>query len=283
MTANGWLQIAVFFLLVLAVTKPLGVFMARVFQRERTFMDPVFRPVERLVYRLTGVDEEHEMHWTEYAAAMLLFSVVSMLLLYAMERLQGSLPFNPQKLAAVPQALAFNTAASFTTNTNWQNYSGEVVMSYFTQMAGLAYHNFVSAAVGIALAIAFIRGIARRQMKTIGNFWVDMVRASLWVLLPFCIIGALVLVSQGVVQNLRPYDTAKLVEPQQVQHLNPDGKPAVDAGGKPVMDTVTTQNVAQGPVASQEFIKEFGTNGGGFFNANSAHPFENPTPAIEPD
>jgi potassium-transporting ATPase potassium-binding subunit len=278
MTANGWLQIAIFFVLVLAVTKPLGVFMARVFQRERTFMDPVLRPVERLVYRLTGVDEEHEMHWTEYAAAMLLFSVVSMLLLYAMERVQGFLPFNPQKLAAVPQALAFNTAASFTTNTNWQNYSGEVVMSYFTQMAGLAYHNFVSAAVGIALAIAFIRGIARRQMKTIGNFWVDMVRASLWVLLPVCIIGALVLVSQGVVQNLRPYDTAKLVEPQQVQHVNPDGKPAVDANGKPLMDTVTTQTIAQGPVASQEFIKEFGTNGGGFFNANSAHPFENPTP-----
>jgi K+-transporting ATPase ATPase A chain len=278
MTANGWLQIGVFLLLVLAVTKPIGVFMARVFERKRTFMDPVLRPLERLIYRMTGVDEEHEMRWTEYAVAMLLFSLASMLLLYAMERLQGMLPFNPQRLTAVPQALAFNTAASFTTNTNWQNYSGEVVMSYFTQMAGLAYHNFVSAAVGIALAIAFIRGIARRQMQTIGNFWVDMVRASLWVLLPFCMVGALVLVSQGVVQNLRPYDTAKLVEPQQVQHVNADGKPAVDANGKPVMDMVATQSIAQGPVASQEIIKEFGTNGGGFFNANSAHPFENPTP-----
>jgi len=278
MTSNGWLQIAVFLGLILLVTKPMGVFMTRVFNREQTFLDPVMRPIERLVYKLTGVDEAHEMRWTEYAASMLLFSVVSLLLLYLIERLQLHLPWNPQQLAAVPQALAFNTAASFTTNTNWQNYSGEVVMSYFTQMAGLAYHNFVSAAVGIALAIAFIRGIARRQMQTIGNFWVDMVRGCLWVLLPFCIVGALVLVSQGAVQNLRPYDQAKLVEPVQVQHVNADGKPAVDASGKPVMDTVTTQSIAQGPVASQEFIKEFGTNGGGFFNANSSHPFENPTP-----
>src|SRR5438270_6778468 len=201
---------------------------------------------------------------------MLLFSLVSMIALYLMERLQGYLPFNPQKLGAVnPSALAFNTAASFTTNTNWQAYSGETTMSYFTQIAGLAYHNFVSAAVGIALAIAFIRGIARRQMQTIGNFWVDLVRSSLWVLLPFCVVGALVLVSQGVVQNLRPYDTARLVEPQQVQRMGADGKPVVDAQGKPVMDTVTEQTVAQGPVASQEIIKEFGTNGGGFFNANS--------------
>ncbi len=278
MTANGWVQIAIFLALILAVTKPLGVFMTRVFNRERTFLDPVLRPIERLIYRTTAVDENHEMHWTEYAFSMLLFSVVSMLLLYLMQRVQAYLPFNPQKFAGVPQALAFNTAASFTTNTNWQNYSGEVVMSYLTQMAGLAYHNFTSAAVGIALAIAFIRGIARRQMKTIGNFWVDMVRSCLWVLLPFCIVGALVLVSQGVVQNLKPYDTVKLIEAQQVQHVGADGKPAVDAAGKPLMDTVTTQSIAQGPVASQEVIKEFGTNGGGFFNANSAHPFENPTP-----
>ena len=278
MTVNGWLQIAVFLGLVLLVTKPMGVFMTRVFNRERTFMDPVLRPIERLVYRLTGVDENHEMRWTEYAGSMLLFSVVSMLVLYAMERLQLHLPLNPQHFPGVPQALAFNTAASFTTNTNWQNYSGESTMSYLTQMAGLAYHNFASAAVGIALAIAFIRGIARRQMQTIGNFWVDMVRSCLWVLLPFCIVGALALVSQGVVQNLRPYDTVKLVQPMQVPHIGADGKPAVDAAGKPVMDTVTTQTVAQGPVASQEFIKELGTNGGGFFNANSSHPFENPTP-----
>jgi K+-transporting ATPase ATPase A chain len=279
MTANGWFQIAIFLALILAVTKPMGVFMARVFNRERTFLDPVMRPVERLLYRLTGVDENHEMRWTEYAAAMLLFSMVSMLLLYLIQRVQLHLPFNPQKFAAVtPEHLAWNTAASFTTNTNWQAYSGETTMSYFTQMAGLAYHNFMSAATGIALAIAFIRGIARRQMQTIGNFWVDMVRAFLWVLLPVSVIGALLLVSQGVVQNLKPYDTVKLLEPQQVQHVNADGKPAVDAQGKPVMDTVTTQTVAQGPVASQEIIKEWGTNGGGFFGANSAHPFENPTP-----
>jgi K+-transporting ATPase ATPase A chain len=279
MTATGWLQIVIFLALILAVTKPMGVFMTRVFNRERTFMDPVLRPVERLIYRTTGVDETHEMRWTEYAFSMLLFSAVSMLLLYLMQRVQGHLPFNPQKFAGVtPEHLAWNTAASFTTNTNWQAYSGETTMSYFTQMAGLTYHNFISAATGIALAIAFIRGIARRQMQTIGNFWVDMVRSCLWVLLPFCIVGALVLVSQGVVQNLRPYDTVKLLEPQQVQHVGADGKPAVDAKGKPVMDTVTTQTIAQGPVASQEIIKEFGTNGGGFFNANSAHPFENPTP-----
>ena len=278
MTANGWVQISVFLLLILAITKPVGVFITRVFNRDRTFLDPVLRPVERLIYKLCFVDENHEMRWTEYAFAMLLFSMVSMLLLYLMQRVQGYLPLNPQKFAAVPQALAFNTAASFTTNTNWQNYAGETTMSYLTQMAGLAYHNFTSAAVGIALAIAFIRGIARRQMETIGNFWVDTVRACLWVLLPVCIVGALVLVSQGVVQNLKPYDTVKLVEPQQVQRVGQDGKPVVDAQGKPVMDTVTTQTIAQGPVASQEIIKELGTNGGGFFNANSAHPFENPTP-----
>src|SRR5580692_5234944 len=279
MTANGWFQILVFLALILAVTKPMGVFMTRVFSRERTFLDPVMRPVERLLYRVTGVDETHEMRWTEYAISMLLFSAVSMLILYFIERVQGLLQLNPQKFGAVmPTHLAWNTAASFTTNTNWQAYSGESTMSYFTQMAGLAYHNFISAATGIALAIAFIRGIARRQMKTIGNFWVDMVRSCLWVLLPVCIVGALVLVSQGVVQNLKPYDTVKLVEPQQIPHMGADAKPATDASGKPVMDTVSTQTIAQGPVASQEIIKEFGTNGGGFFNANSSHPFENPTP-----
>ena len=279
MTANGWFQIVLFLAIILAITKPLGVYMARVFSGEKTFFDPVARPVERLLYRVTGVDEKHEMRWTEYAFAMLLFSAVSMVVLYAMQRLQGYLPFNPQKFGAVnPAHVAFNTAASFTTNTNWQAYSGENTMSYFTQMAGLAFHNFASAATGIALAIAFIRGIARRQMKTIGNFWVDLVRSCLWILLPVSIIGALVLVSQGVVQNLKPYDTAKLIEPMQVQKVDANGKPVVDAQGKPVMDTVTDQTIAQGPVASQEIIKEFGTNGGGFFNANSSHPFENPTP-----
>lgn len=279
MTANGWFQIFLFFALVLLITKPLGIFMARVFSGERTFLDPILRPIERLLYRVTGVDEDHEMRWTEYAVCMLLFSMVSMLALYGLERLQAHLPLNPQKLPGVtPTAMAFNTAASFTTNTNWQNYSGETTMSYLTQMAGLAYHNFMSAAVGIVLAIAFIRGIARRQMQTIGNFWVDLVRCSLWVLLPISIVGALLLVSQGVVQNLKPYDTVKLVEPAQVQKTTADGKPVLDAQGKPVMDTVTEQTIAQGPVASQEIIKELGTNGGGFFNANSAHPFENPTP-----
>jgi K+-transporting ATPase ATPase A chain len=279
MTTNGWMQILVFLALILAITKPLGVFMARVFGGERTFLDPVVRPIERLLYRVTGVDEAHEMRWTEYAFSMLLFSGASMLLLYLIERAQQLLPWwNPQKFAAVPPALALNTAASFTTNTNWQNYSGEATMSYLTQMAGLAYHNFASAAVGIALAIAFIRGIARKEKETIGNFWVDMTRSTLWVLLPACIVYALVLVSQGVVQNLKPYDTAKLIEPQQVQKTGTDGKPMVGPDGKTVMDTVTDQTIAQGPVASQEAIKMLGTNGGGFFNANSSHPFENPTP-----
>jgi potassium-transporting ATPase potassium-binding subunit len=278
MTTNGWIQIFVFLALILAITKPLGVFMARVFGGERTFLDPVLRPIERLLYRVTGVDEKQEMRWTEYAFAMLLFSGASMVLLYLIERVQRFLPWNPQKFGAVAQALAFNTSASFTTNTNWQNYSGEATMSYLTQMAGLAYHNFTSAAVGIALAIAFVRGIARKEKQTIGNFWVDMTRSTLWVLLPACIVYALLLVSQGVVQNLKPYDTAKLVEQQQVQKLGADGKPMVGLDGKAVMDTLTDQTIAQGPVASQEAIKMLGTNGGGFFNANSSHPFENPTP-----
>jgi K+-transporting ATPase ATPase A chain len=278
MTTNGWIQILVFLALILAITKPLGVFMARVFSGERTFLDPLLRPIERLLYRVTGVDEKREMRWTEYAVTMLLFSGASMLLLYVIERVQQFLPWNPQRFGPLAQALAFNTAASFTTNTNWQNYSGEATMSYLTQMAGLAYHNFTSAAVGIALAVAFIRGIARTEKETIGNFWVDMTRSTLWVLLPACIVYALALVSQGVVQNLKPYDTAKLVEPQRVQKMGADGKPMMGADGKAVMDTLTDQTIAQGPVASQEAIKMLGTNGGGFFNANSSHPFENPTP-----
>jgi K+-transporting ATPase ATPase A chain len=273
MTANGWLQISVFLLVILALTKPLGVFMARVFAGERTFLDPALRPIERGLYRLTGVDEKHEMRWTEYTVAMLLFSGVSMLVLYLLERVQGWVrwaPLNPQRLANVAPDLAFNTAASFTTNTNWQAYTPETTMSYLTQMAGLAYHNFLSAAVGIAIAIALVRGIARRESETIGNFWVDLTRCILWVLLPVCLVASLVFVSQGVVQNLKPYDTAKLVNPQTVQQSGPDGKTTTQ--------TVTDQVIAQGPVASQEAIKIYGTNGGGFFNANSAHPFENPTP-----
>jgi len=287
MTFNGWLQILLFFGIILAVTKPLGVFMTHVFNREKTFLDPVLRPVERLIYRLTAVNEEREMKWTEYAVAMLLFSAVSMLALYLIQRLQGVLPFNPQQLPGVDSASfvgsSFNTAASFTTNTNWQSYVPEVTMSYFTQMAGLAYHNFVSAAVGISLAIAFIRGIARREMQTIGNFWVDMTRATLWVCLPFCLIGAMVLVASGVPQNLRPYDKAQLIDKGitiEVYKKDANGIVVTDAQGNPAKETqpVTEQVIAQGPVASQEFIKEWGTNGGGFFNTNSAHPFENPSP-----
>jgi K+-transporting ATPase ATPase A chain len=230
--------------------------MTVVFRRDRTWLDPALRPIERLIYRSTGVDETHDMRWTEYAASVLLFSAVSMLVLYLMQRVQQWLPWNPQGFEAVGPDLAFNTAASFTTNTNWQAYSGETTMSYFTQMAGLAYHNFASAAVGISIAIAFIRGIAQKEKDTLGNFWVDLVRCLLWVLLPICVVGSLVLVSQGVIQNLRPYDVAT----------------PLDAGA------MRTQVIAQGPVASQEIIKQWGTNGGGFFNANSAHPFENPTP-----
>src|SRR4051794_22906671 len=252
MTLNGWLQILVFLLAIFLVTPVLGGFMARVFTRQRTWLDPVCRPIERLIYRLTGVDETHEMRWTEYAVGVLLFSVVSMAALYALQRLQGLLPFNPQGFGAVAPDLAFNTAASFTTNTNWQAYSGESTMSYFTQMAGLAYHNFVSAAAGIAIAIAFIRGIAQKEKDAIGSFWVDRVRGLLWVLLPICVVGALVLVSQGVVQNLRPYDKAAVIDPQTIT--------APDASGKPQTQVVKEQTIAQGPAASQEIIKQFGTN-----------------------
>jgi K+-transporting ATPase ATPase A chain len=250
---NAIIQVGIFLGLVTAVSVPLGLYMARVFARERTFLDPVMRPVERLIYRLCGVRGDFEMTWWEYAVAMLLFSAVGMLVLYAMERLQGLLPLNPQHFTGMTPDLAFNTAASFTSNTNWQAYSGEMAMSYLTQMAGLAFHNFVSAAAGIAVAVAVIRGFVRRSAKTLGNFWVDMTRTILWVLLPISLIGTLVLVWQGVPDNFNPYVHATTLE-----------------GAK--------QTIAEGPVASQEIIKELGTNGGGFFNANSAHPYENPTP-----
>lgn len=270
MTGSGWLQILLFFLAILLLTRPVGVFLYRVFERKKTFLDFVLRSVERLIYRVSGVDEEKEMSWLEYGAAMLLFSGVSLILLYGIERLQQWLPWNPQKFGNVAADLAWNTAVSFTTNTNWQSYSGESTMSYLTQMAGLAYHNFASAAVGIALAVALIRGVARRESKTIGNFWVDTTRAFLWVLLPVSLVAALFFVSQGMIQNLRPYTTANVVEPQVTEKLNPDGSVK--------RETFATQTIAQGPVASQEAIKMYGTNGGGFFGANSAHPFENPTP-----
>ena len=270
MTLNGWLQISIFFALILLSAKPMGVYMVHVFERRKTFLDPVLGPIERLLYRATGVKPDEEMRWSEYLVAMLVFSAVTLLLTYAVERLQHLLPFNPQHLAAVAPGLAWNTAVSFTTNTNWQAYVPETTMSYLTQMLGLATHNFWSAATGLALAIAFIRGIARREAKTLGNFWVDLTRGTLWVLLPISIVFALVLVSQGVVQNFRPYDTAHLLESQTVTTTGTDGKTATS--------TVNTQTIAQGPVASQEAIKMLGTNGGGFFNTNSAHPFENPTP-----
>ena len=254
MTANGWLQFAFFSLVLLALVRPTGIYLARVLEGERTWLDPVLRPIERLIYKLSGVYADQEMSWREYALALLGFSAVSLLLTYVLERAQGWISWlNPQKLPGVEQALAWNTAASFTTNTNWQSYTPETTMSYLTQMAGLAYHNFTSAAVGIAVAVALVRGIRRTTSPTIGNFWVDVTRSILYVLLPACVIFALLLVWQGVPQNLHSYTQATTLESQ-------------------------SQTIAQGPVASQEAIKMLGTNGGGFFNANSAHPFENPTP-----
>jgi K+-transporting ATPase ATPase A chain len=253
MTANGWLQFALFCLILLASVRPVGIYLARVLEGERTWLSPLLRPIERLIYKLCGVHADKEMNWREYAFAVLGFSAVSMLLTYAIERLQNFLPWNPQHLAAVGPDLAWNTAASFTTNTNWQSYTPESTMSYLTQMAGLATHNFWSAAVGIVVAVALIRGIKRTTSDTIGNFWVDTTRTLLYVLLPASIIGALLMVVQGVPENLSAYTTAHTLEGQ-------------------------AQTIAQGPVASQEVIKMLGTNGGGFFNANSAHPFENPTP-----
>src|ERR1700729_26726 len=255
MTANGWLQFVVFFGVLLLLMRPLGLYIARVLEGEKTFLDPLLRPIERLLYRACGIQADQEMSWQQYSVAMLIFSFVSLLLTYLIERVQFFLPWNPQHLAGVSPALAFNTAVSFTTNPNWQSYTPETTMSYFTQMVGLAYHNFLSAAIGIAVAVALVRGISRKESKTIGNFWVDATRSVLYILLPLCLIYAGVLVEQGVVQNLKPYTTvATLEQPNQ------------------------TQTIGQGPVASQEAIKMLGTNGGGFFNANSAHPFENPTP-----
>jgi K+-transporting ATPase ATPase A chain len=253
MLSNSIIQIAVYFLLVTAISVPLGLYMARVFSYERTFLDPMLSPIERLIYKICGINPGVEMGWAGYAISMLAFSLVSMIFLYALQRLQFYLPLNPQGLAGVPPGLAFNTAASFTTNTNWQAYSGEQTLSYLTQMVGLTSHNFLSAAAGIAMAAAVIRGFARRSAKTIGNFWVDLTRTTLWVLLPLSLIFALFLVWQGVPDNFSPYVNATTLEG-------------------------ATQTIAEGPVASQEIIKELGTNGGGFMNANSAHPYENPTP-----
>ena len=283
MNVSGWIQLAFFVGVLLLITKPLGLYLFQVLDADgRTFLDPVIKPFERLTYRLIGVDPNKEQGWIHYTIAMLIFSMVTMVFSYAIMRLQNFLPLNPQQLPAVTDALAFNTAASFTTNTNWQNYGGESTMSYLSQMLGLASHNFFSAAVGIAIAAALVRGIARQSTKTLGNFWVDLVRITYYLLLPICIVYALFLVSQGVVQNFKPYDTAKVVEVQTVQVPKKDdkGNPVNDAKGNPVMvdQKVDSQSIVQGPVASQIAIKMLGTNGGGYMNANAAHPFENPTP-----
>ncbi|MBV9768111.1 MAG: potassium-transporting ATPase subunit KdpA [Bryobacterales bacterium] len=262
MTQLGITLIVIYFLIMLALTKPVGLFMARVFDGERTFLHPVVRPLERFIYKLSGVREDVEQRWTQYTASLLAFSLISFAFVYLIQRLQGFLPLNPQGFSTAHAAsgatamtpdLAFNTAISFVTNTNWQAYSGEATLSYFVQMAALAVQNFASAAAGIAVAIALVRGFARQQVNTIGNFWVDVTRATLYILVPLSLVGAIFLCSQGVVQNFRPYDKVQTVEG-------------------------ATQVIAQGPIASQEAIKMIGTNGGGFLNANSAHPFENPTP-----
>ena len=252
MTSNGWLQIALFSAIVILITRPLGWYMTRVFAGEWTPLRPLLRPVERFIYRCCGIDETEEQSWRTYAVAMLFFSVAGFVTLYALQRLQWYLPFNPQGQAGVEQVLAFNTSVSFVTNTNWQSYVPETTMGYFVQMMGLAVHNFVSAAVGIVLALVLIRGFARHEASGIGNFWVDLTRCMLYILLPASVVVALVFVWQGVPQNLSAY-----VDPTTLE------------GAK--------QTIAQGPVASQEVIKVLGTNGGGFFNANSAHPYENPT------
>ncbi len=282
MNMNEWVETILFFVVLLALVKPLGIFMAKVYQGERTFLTPVFAPCENFLYRLCGVKQEEEMDWKRYAWAMVLFNLLLFVALFAMLMLQQLLPLNPQQLPAFTWQLALNTAVSFVTNTNWQAYSGETAASYFTQMVGLAVHNFVSAATGMAIVIALIRGFTRRKTSMLGNFWVDMTRGILYILLPISLIGALALVSQGVIQNFSPYKTVPLVQAVSFDKpmLDDKGAPLTDAKGNPVTESVTVKEVTipMGPVASQEAIKELGTNGGGFFNANSAHPYENPTP-----
>ena len=283
MQASGWIQLVLFVVALVLITKPMGLYLMRVLDANgKTRLDPILKPLERLTYRLMGVDAGKEHDWKQYTFAMLLFSLVSCLFTYAILRLQQWLPLNPQALAALTAHLAFNTAASFTTNTNWQSYGGESTMSYLSQMVALALHNFVSAATGIAIAAALVRGIARHSARTIGNFWVDLVRTTYYLLLPICLVYAVFLVSQGMIQNFKPYTTAKLVEPYKtsVAKMDDKGQPVVDKDGKPVMEeqTVTDQTIVQGPMASQIAIKMLGTNGGGYVNANAAHPFENPTP-----
>jgi K+-transporting ATPase ATPase A chain len=279
----GWIQLALFLGLLIALTKPMGLYLVKVLDPEaRTFLSPVIGPLERLLYFLLRVDPRREQDWKQYTISMLIFSLVGLLFTYAILRLQNILPLNPQNFGPLSDHLAFNTASSFTTNTNWQSYGGESTMSYFSQMVGLTFHNFVSTAVGIAVAAALVRGIARHTAKTIGNFWVDLVRINLHLLLPICLVYAVFLVSQGMIQNFKPYDTAQVIEPYtaQIAKKDADGREVKDAQGNTVMEDrkIETQTIPQGPMASQVAIKMLGTNGGGFMNANASHPFENPTP-----
>jgi K+-transporting ATPase ATPase A chain len=283
MQTSGWIQLALFVVALAAITKPMGLYLGRVLDADgKTWLDPALKPLERFTYRLMGVRADQEHNWRQYTWAMLLFSLVSCLFTYAILRLQNFLPLNPQGLGALSPDLAFNTAVSFTTNTNWQSYSGESTMSYLSQMVALTIHNFGSAAVGIAIAAALVRGIARHSTKLLGNFWVDLVRVTYYLLLPICLVFAVVLVSQGMIQNFKAYTTAKLVEPMHISVAKTDanGKAVLDKSGNAVMEDqiVTNQTIVQGPMASQVAIKMLGTNGGGFTNANAAHPFENPTP-----
>ncbi len=283
MDIAGWIQLALFSVMLLLLTKPMGLYLVQVLDAEgRTWLDPALKPVERLIYRVAGIDPAKEQDWRGYAVSVLIFSLVTLLLTYVMLRLQAFLPLNPQGFGGVAGDLSFNTAASFTTNTNWQNYTGESTMSYLSQMVALASHNFFSAALGISVAAALVRGIARDKATTLGNFWCDLTRTCLYLLLPICLVFAVFLVSQGMIQNFKAYDTATVVEPYttQVPKKDAGGNAVNDAKGNPVMEDVKveTQTIPQGPVASQVAIKMLGTNGGGFFNANAAHPFENPTP-----
>ena len=283
MQTSGWIQFTLYIVALALITKPMGLYLLQVLDTNgRTWLDPLLRPLERTTYRVMGADSNKEHDWKQYTLAMLLFSLVGCLFTYAILRLQYYLPLNPQGLAGVSPDLAFNTAVSFTTNTNWQNYSGESTMSYFSQMVGLAFHNFVSAATGIAIAAALVRGIARHSIQTLGNFWVDLVRVTYYLLLPICLVFAVFLVSQGMIQNFKPYTKAQLTEPMkvQVEKKNDKGETIKAADGKAVTEqqTVTEQTIVQGPIASQVAIKMLGTNGGGYVNANAAHPFENPTP-----
>ncbi len=282
MTTFGILQIIIYLVVLIALAKPLGLYMARVFEGRRTFLDPIFVPVERLLYRVSGVKPDQEMDWKAYAVAMLVFNFLGLAIVYIVQRVQAFLPLNPAGLGAVSPDGAFNTAASFATNTNWQDYGGETTLSYLTQMIALTVQNFVSAATGMAMLAAVIRGFVRHNAQTIGSFWVDLTRTTLYILMPLAVVLSLLLVSQGVVQTFNPYVTAKVAQPSTYDNpkLDADGNPIKDAQGNPVTDKtlLTNQVIAVGPAASQIAIKQLGTNGGGFFNVNSAHPFENPTP-----